>query len=203
MAKERVDYVTPEARLAYLNLFEPKHFMRNGKPMGEAKFSLMMLFPKGDVDDLKAGALKAARAEWPGVKASDVRWPFKDGDKEADRLIAKGKTEAQVEFMRGLILVKAASKYAPEVVDANRKPIVSKDAVYSGVYGHVAGVFNAYEQDDGEKGVGLYFDKVLISRKGDRIAGGGRSAADVFAGVSGGTSNVDPTEGLDDDEIPF
>jgi len=203
MAKERTEYVTPEARLAYLNLFEPKAYMRNGKAMGEPKFSLMMLFARNEIEELKTLALKAARAEWPGAKATDVSWPFKNGDTEADRLIAKGKTEAQVEFMRGHILVKASSKYAPEVVDANRKPIVSKDAVWSGCYGHVAGVFNPYQSDDGKFGVGLYFDKVLVSRKGDRIAGGGRSAADVFAGVKGGTSNVDPTAGLDDDDIPF
>jgi hypothetical protein len=201
---DRIDYVTPEVRLAYLNLFEAKPYMVNGKAKGDPKFSLMMIFEPGkDFDDFKAQAVKAVRARWSDVKLANVVWPFKDGDKEADRLIRKGKTEAQVGFMRGHFLAKAATKYQPEVFDIARKLVTDPKRAFSGTYGWVAGVFNTYETDNAEPAISLYFDKVMLSdRKAERLAGGGRSAADAFSGVRGGTSNENPMDEYDD-EIPF
>lgn len=202
---ELTQYVTPEVRLAYLNVFEAKPYMVNGKPKGDAKFSLMMLFEPGKgLDDFKAEVKAAVRAKWPGVDLASVTWPFKSGDKEADRLIRKGKTEAQVAFMRGMVLAKASTKFQPEIVDINRKLVTDAKAAYSGVYGWVAGAFNPYTDDEGAPGVSLYFDKVMISdRKAERLSGGGRSAADAFAGVRGGVSGENPMAADDDDEIPF
>lgn len=200
-ATPRHSFVTPEVRLAFPNFFEPKAFKRNGKDVGAPKYSVLMVFKPDDLDDLKAEMKKAALAKFGSGRLKEVRWPVQAGDAQADRLIAKGKDPERVEFMRGHMLVKTASLYAPEVVGADRRPIVNPRLVYSGVFGHVAGFVNTYEADDGTPGVNLYFDKVLITRDGERLSGG-RSAADVFAGVKGGVSAMDPTEDLDD-EIPF
>lgn len=188
--------VTPEFRLVFPNLFEAKPFMRNGKPAGEPKYGLTMLFAPNDIAGLKAKAIEVAKAKWPGRDLKELAFPLKNGDSLAEKAEAKGKDGS---FYRGTIVLKASSKFKPQVVGADRQPILDKDKVYSGCYGYAEINFVPYDAiNDGAKdGVTAYVNFVMKSRDGQRVAG--RTAADVFAGIQGGTSNEDVL----DDEIAF
>ena len=197
--------VTPEFRAAFTNLFEPKAFVQNGKARGEPKYSFTALFPiSTDLTSVKQTAMAAAQAKWPGLAdiGKVVRFPFKNGDKEAERLLAKGgKTEDQVKFYRGNIVLKASTEYKPQVVDRAGNDILKPGDVYSGCYGYAELNFVANEISEGgetKRYVSAYFNFFMKSRDGERLAG--RDAKTVFKGLLGGESNTDPSAG---DDIPF
>jgi len=199
--------VTPEFRMVWPNLFEPRAFMRDGKPTGELKYGLTMLFDKGDISGLKEVAAKVAKAQWPGRDLKELKFPFKNGDALAKASVAKdeaaGKTPRDASFYEGRVVVKTSSKFAPQVHDIQRKEVLDPKQVYSGAYGYAELNFVAYPGvGGGQDGVTCYVNFVMLSnRKGDRIAG--RNVEDVFAGIQG--SDVADDVGGDalDDEIPF
>ena len=191
--------VTPEFRLVYPNLFEARAFVRDGKPQGEPKYGLVMLFKPDEIDGMKSTAAGVAKAKWPGRDLKELKFPFKKGDAEAKKREDKGKDGS---FYAGTVVIKASSKYQPQVVDMDRKDILDPKRVYSGVYAFAELNFVAYNGvGGGQDGVTCYVNFVMISRKGDRIAG--KTADDVFSGVQGGDTNVDPTGDDTDDDIPF
>lgn len=197
--------VTPEFRAAYTNLFEPKAFERNGKPVGDPVYSFTALFPKStDITALKQKAKAVAVAEWGEGGLAGVRWPFKDGDAEAVRLLqkgekegSKGKSEDQVAFLRGQITLKCKSTFPPKVGDNRGEEIIDKSKVYSGIYGRAELNFRATEIDDGgevKKYVTPYFNFFMKTRDGERLAG--RDLKTVFKGLLGGESHEDPTDDM-------
>jgi len=210
MAKNQNQIVTPEFRLHFPTLFEPKAFMRNGKAQGEPKYSGLALFaPDTDLKDLKAMAVKAAREMWPDI-TKEALGPifnalFKSGDGEAARLLRVGKTEEQVKAYRGQTLVKFSSGFKPQVVDTKGNDILDASKVYAGCYARaelnfVAVAIPAPNSPTGEnRFLTAYVNMVLKTRDGDRLTG--RTAKDVFKAILGGESNADPTGGADD--IPF
>ncbi len=191
--------VTPEFRMVWPNLFEPRAFIRDGKPTGEPKYGLTMLFDPEEVRDLKGIAAKVAKAQWPGRDLKELKFPFKNGD-----ALAKKQAEAKKDgsFYEGKVVVKTSSKFAPQVVDLERKEILDPKRVYSGVYGYAELNFVAYPGvGGGQDGVTCYVNFVMVSRNGDRIAG--RNVEDVFAGIDGSDVNTDVGGDTLDDEIPF
>lgn len=200
--------------LTFPNLDEPKAISKNGKAVGAAKYSANLEFTSDhpDLTAVKAEAAKVARAEWPGVDLKDVRFPFVNGAVLADKAAARSKNR---EFSRGKVVLTARSKYQPRLsqvangrivdVDGDQKPLVKK-AFYHGVSALAQVSFSAYTQDDNDgierKGVNAYLDLVLSLNKGDRLAGGA-SAAEVFKGYIGSTSDEDPTGASLDDDISF
>lgn len=210
--REKFQVVSPEFRIAFPNLFTPKAFQRNGKDTGKPKYGFTALFPVAtDISTLKQTAMAAAKAKWPGLEnlGTAVRWPFKDGNKEAERLVSKkgpngeaAKSDAQVAFYRGNVLLKASTEYQPEVLDKQGNVIVKHDAIYSGCYCYAEFDFVANEiEDAGEtkRYVSAYFNFIMKARDGERLSG--RDGKTVFKNLLGGASNADPTKGLDD--IPF
>lgn len=196
--------VTPEGRLVFPQLFEPKPIKRNGKEVGDPIYSCSFLFAPEQIEDLKKKALDVARAKWGGrnfndeVKAGTFKLPFSTGAKEKAKADAKGKDGL---FYEGTIVLKTKSKYRPGVVDDKKQEIIDPNKVYSGCYGYAEVNFVAYEGvSGGSDGVTAYLNFVLKSRDGDRLAG--RTAADVFSGIEGGSSDYNPVE-AGDDEIPF
>ena len=194
-------------RVLWPNLFEPKAFVKDGKPTGKPKYGFTAMWPKGtDITNLKQAAVAAAQAAWPGLEnltKGAVRFPFKDGDKEADELLTRktnrgtARTEEQVKMLRGNILLKASTEYPPQIVGPNSEPLLDKAAVYMGCYGLAQFVFVAREVN-GSRYVSAYFNFFAKARDGERL--GGKDAKTVFKGLLGGESNVDPSDG---DEIPF
>ena len=199
--------VTPEFRMVWPNLFEPRAFMRDGKPTGEPKYGLTMLFTKEDISGLKQIAAKVAHAQWPGRDLKELKFPFKNGDALAKASVEKDKaadkTPRDVSFYEGKVVVKTSSKFAPQVYGLDRKEILDPKRVYSGVYGYAELNFVAYPGvAGGQDGVTCYVNFVMISdRKGDRIAG--RSVDNVFAGIEGSDTSADVGDDTLDDKIPF
>ncbi len=192
--------VTPGFRMVWPNLFEPRAFMRDGKPTGEPKYSLTMLFDPEDISGLKQVAAKVAQAQWPGRDLKELKFPFKNGNALAKKKADAGKDGS---FYEGKVVVKTSAKFAPVVADMKRKEILDPKRVYSGAYGYAELNFVAYPGvGGGQDGVTCYVNFVMISdRKGDRIAG--RNIEDVFAGIDGSDVNTDVGGDALDDEIPF
>lgn len=187
-------------RGVFPTLFEPKPVKINGKAVGDPVYGLTMLFDPGDLEPLKAKAIEVAQQTWPGRSLKELRFPFVRGEVEKAKAEKKGKDGS---FYEGKVVVKASSKFQPGIVGPDRNPIVNPSDVYSGAFFYAEVNVVAYTDPRGEQdGVKCYLNFVMKFKDGSRIAG--RSAADVFAGISGGTSDYDPTaDDGGDDEIPF
>lgn len=211
----RYEYITKVPVVGtFLNVFEARAVGAKGKAKGTPKFSGNFSFDPNseDAKALKALAIKVARDKWPGVDLQSLQFPFTAGDKLAEKAKAKGKDR---EFDRGKLVLTARSQFRPQlsavvggkVVDYNEQNLaLAKGKFYSGEEVLVQVTLKAYERDEegAKNGVNAYLDMVVSTGKGTKVAGGGKSAAEVFGGYLGSMSTVDPTAGdEDEDEIPF
>ena len=202
-AKEYRTLVLPRATALYVNLFEPRAFMQNGKPKGDPVYSLTHLFDieaEGVAEGLKeakAMALKACQDEWLGrdciaaIKAGEISWPFKDGN----ALKLKRENQAKNgDAYEGMQVLKSDSKNAPGVCDTSRQDIIDPKQIYDGMIVRTEVNFKA-GNTNGDY-VKAYLNFVMKVAKGTKI--GGRTAASVFDGIEENTT-------IDDvgDEIPF
>lgn len=213
-AKEGTVALTVPVLLTFPNLDEARAVKNKaGKASGDPKYSVNLEFQpdSADLAALKAEAVKVARAKWPGVDVKTLKFPFTSGSALADKAKDKGKDR---EFSRGLAVLTARSKYQPRLstvkggipvdIDGDDKSLVKK-LFYSGCQVLAQVNFQAYDavNDDGKDGVTAYINMVLSLNKGTRLTGGA-SAAEVFKGYIGTTTDEDPIGSEDPaDEIPF
>ena len=204
---EGVVSTTVPTMSTFPNLLEAKSVMKNGKPTGDPKFSINLEFKSdhADLGVLKAEAMKAAKAKWPGRDfKTNFQWPFSSGDKLADQAKAKGKDR---EFSRGRTVLTSRSKYEPRlsaIVDGRlidfegSTRAAAKPYFYNGVEVLAQVNFVPYEGvGNGMDGVTAYLNMVLSLNKGDKLSGGGQSAAEVFKSYIGVSADTDPTAGMD------
>lgn len=221
---------TAPVMMTFPNLQEAKAVQRNGKAVGEPKFSANFEFPAdhADLAAIKALALKLCKAKWPGrnfgLEASPVdanknpkqvtfMFPFASGDKLADAAKAKNKDR---EFSRGRAVLTSRSKYEPRLSAIINGKLTDLEGdtrkANAGLFfsgGEVLAQINLVPYDgvqpNGVDGITAYLNMVLATGKGTKVAGGGKSAAETFKGYVGTTSQEDPTSGMADmdDEIPF
>jgi len=205
--------LTAPVQSCFPNLIEARAVGPKGKEQGKPKYSLNFIFDTDseDLKNLKALAAKLAKAKWPGRDLKEIRFPFSNGDKLADKQKAKGK---EAEFYRGKVVLVSRSQYEPRLSVIQNGGITdlegdarlaAKQKFYHGV--HVLAQVNLVAYDgvgeDGKDGVTAYLNMVLSTGKGEKLSGGA-SAADVFKGYAGVSTTEDPTDnGSDDDEIPF
>jgi hypothetical protein len=205
--------VSPVHIAVYTNgIWEKQEYKdpKTKKPKGKAKYQYIALFgADADISDMKKKAVEAAKAEFgANVDLKTVQFPFKNGDKEADRILAKAaetaknrgeepkKTEKDVAFYRGNIVMKTTSEYPPKVVDNKGDDILDHDKIYGGVKVRTEFNFRATEIDqDGtiKRYVSAYFNFVMKTGDGPKIMTGGRSAKQVFKGLLGESTTEDPT----------
>ena len=178
-----------EARMNFCRVFEPEAF--NG---GEPKYSVILSFDQDDTalvkkiqDAINECVEKAKTTMYGGKLPKNFKIvELKDGD-----------TDYEADGFAGMFTLKASSAYKPEVVKKAKVmgkpqlvPITDEEEFYSGCYGYASVSFFAY--DNGvSKGVTCGLNSVLKSRDGERLGGGGGSAATDFAAV------------IDDIEDPF
>lgn len=205
---ENTQVISPIFTAVFPNLFTPKPIKVGGKEKGDPLFGVTLLIDKPEnltPDDqarlkaMKEAAVKAAQAKWPGRDLKEVRMPFRNGNTEAAAAEKKGKNG---DFFKDKIVVKANTKFKPQVVGPDRQEILNDKLVYSGCLMYAEVNLVAYEGvNGGDDGVKAYLGNFVMKVKdGDRLTG--RSAADVFSGIGGVASDEDPTAGLDD-EIAF
>lgn len=221
MAKEPNIYnLTVPAILLFPNLTAARAFKKNGKEQGDPKFDGTFMFTPehADITPMKQVAIKAAKEMWPGrdiaadIKANNFNFPFRSGDKQADKRKNKsGKDDG--DFMRGNILISGRSKYRPAlaIIENGKITDLTDDAViaahkgkfYAGVEVLAQFNFQAFEGGNGPDGVNVYLNMVLSLNRGKKIVGSdGASAAQAFSGYVGRASAEDPTGDATDGQDP-
>lgn len=170
-----------EARMNWPRVFEPESF--NG---GEPKYSVTLTFPKTDKElykkiqtAIEECAEKAKATMFGGKLPKSFELPnIKDGDEDFDG-----------EGYPGQWVIKASSKYKPEVVKKMKVAgqsqfvqITDPDEFYGGCYGYASVTFRAYALDV-NKGISCQLNNLLKTRDGERFGAGSATAASDFAGV--------------------
>lgn len=153
MAKEdaKISILTPNFRMSYPKLDKPVPFMRNGKPQGDPKFSLQMIFQPedmgkfkmvGDGDeivdvDISKVCKDLAMKRWPGRELPDLfpkksngltNWPIKKGDTLVQLEGNKAKPK-NVDHLEGMYVITAtgSAKYPPQLRYRDKGQIVTLD----------------------------------------------------------------------------
>jgi hypothetical protein len=213
--KKNVFAFSSEAPACFLNLFEAKAVVINGKDSGTPKFSANFLLDpeSANAQTLRNVAIATAKEQWPGRALSGLKFPWENGDASADRAEARGKDRS---FYRGKVVLISRSQIAPTLGVLNGKTIQQfegnddrrvslKPKFYNGVLVLATFTLQAYQGVGANPdGVTAYLDSVVSLNRGERIGGGSRDLAQTFSGYIGLQSGVDPTAGSDmDDEIPF
>lgn len=149
---------------------------------------------------LKIGLLTEEQ-EAAGTHVS-VLVPWKDGTRFADAEKVKGK---DAEYARGKMLVKASSKYQPQlsaIVEKKLAEFTTEESIaqagkyfYSGAQLVPSVGLHWYKGDEGKPdGVSLYFNGVLFAKHGPRLGGRQANAAEAFKGYIGTITDEDPTD---------
>lgn len=182
--------VTGKVRFSYASVFEPRI-----TPNGDKKYSVMILIPKSDtitkqkIDAEINRVLQENLADvFKGVMPANLKLPVHDGDGVRQSGEAYG-TECQ-----GHWVITANSNNAPEVVDANCNPIISKNEFYSGCYGRASLRFYAYNQN-GNKGIGCGLGNVQKLEDGQPLDGRTTAAEDFGTPYQASIQNNPPIAG--------
>lgn len=165
--------VTGKVRFSYVHVFEPSSI--NGS---EEKYSVTLLIPKTDTttyQKIMEGinmALQDGLADtFKGIAPTNPSIPIYDGDG-----LRPGGEPFGAEC-KGHWIISAKSNNAPEVVDINVNPIISKNEFYSGCYGRASINFYAYNRN-GNKGIGCGLGNVQKLEDGQPLDGRTTAAED-------------------------
>lgn len=171
--------------------------------------------------DLAKLAVQAAKERWPELAADPAllkselmaNWPLIKGDTLAQKREAKKKDG---EAFKGKIIIRAKSyENVPPILSYKKLPSDEKATVLQRssdvdmkkandlfVGGNYFGAELTMKPTEvsGKKYITFYINAVRFLAEGEKF--GGKGMMDRFDGVYGGTSDHNPTEGMDD-EIPF
>ena len=216
---------TTSHRVSYADILEPRSFQKKGQAKGDPRYSGTFLIEPNDPDFLKlknevtallqannktGKKLKIGRLTEEQEKANthvEIQVPWKSGDKEADRMKAAGKDG---EVFRGLILLKASSKYQPALAALDNGKLLefatpesiaaAKKYFYSGAYLVPSVGLHYYKGDAGKPdGVSRYLNAVMFAKHGPRLGGRSVNAAETFKGYIGSIKDEDPTGGANEE----
>jgi hypothetical protein len=154
---------TPRALGCYVFVQKP----RTQPGGGEAKYSLALLFDKkADLSKVKTAIEEAAVSKWganakAALASGRLRNPLRDGDEKF--------AETGDAVFQGKMFMNASSTSRPAIVDTNLVP-VDPSEVYSGCFFHAAVRFYPYDKN-GNKGVGVGLQNLMVVAKGPRIDG--------------------------------
>ena len=165
----------PKTRWSYANVWDAKSI--NG---GAPKYSVSLIIPKADVKTVAKinAAIEAAYAEGESKlkgngksvpSINNIKLPLRDGDEE----------RPDDEAYANSYFVNANSTTAPQIVDADRQPILDHSEVYSGVYGRASINFYAFNSN-GNKGIACGLNNLQKIKDGEPLGGKSR-AEDDFA----------------------
>lgn len=170
--------VTGKVRFSYAYVFEPHETMS-----GDDKYSVTLLISKTDVDtynrimtEIEKTINENLATKFGGVRPTNLRLPVYDGD---------GTRASGEEFgaeCKGHWVVTAKSNDAPEIVDAQCNPIISKNEFYSGCYGRASIRFFAYNAN-GSKGIGCGLGNLQKLEDGQSLSGRTTAAEDFGTSV--------------------
>jgi hypothetical protein len=163
--------ITGKVRFSYAHVHEPKAIQEGQKE----KYSVSILIPKSDkatIDKINK-AVEAAKQEgkgkWNGKIPAVLKLPLRDGDAE----------RPDDEAYEGCMFLNANSVNKPGIVGPDREEIMSNEEFYSGCFGRASINFYAYNQS-GNKGIACGLNNLQKLEDGDRLSGGGSTAAEDF-----------------------
>lgn len=179
--KKATAYITPEVTACFVNVFEPRADLN-----GNEKYSVALVFdPDADLSELKVAILNAAENHW-GDKAAGM---LRDGtirnplNQQAEKY-AKGTAG----FNDSGVYLNAKSNNQPGIVDAQVKPILDRNKVYSGC--RIRADINFFPYWEKGTGVGVGLNNIQLVGPGERLSGG-RSAESAFTPVAGAAAAAD------------
>lgn len=168
VSMDQVQGKTPEFRVSYPNVFEPRKQMNSD----EYKFELDMLFPKTlDMTWLKKLCHAAQVKKWGPDKEKwpkKRRMPLRDGDEKAD-----------AEGYKGHWYITAKSDKKPQIVDQKVQPITDPDEFYGGCFA-IAYIRAWAYNTNGNAGVSITLIHAQKTRKGERFGGEVKAVHEVF-----------------------
>lgn len=174
--KKSVQLTLPPGLGCYVNLFQPREFQNDGKPM----YSVVMVWPKdrlAELAPLKQAIIDVATTKFGAaakdqLKAGKLRMPLRDGDIE----------HPEDPIFAGCVFMNLKSKGAPAIVDRRNQRVLDEEKCYSGCTLRVNVGISAY--DNKSKGVAGYVNAVQVVECGERLAGRGANAEEIFAEYS-------------------
>ena len=171
MATKNPRVVTGKVRLSYVYAFQPQ-VKADG---GTGKYGVSILIPKTDKDTIAKinAAFETAKANSASYFGGTIPKLLKGGLRDGD-------LEKEEPEYAGCMFINANSAKKPGVVDADMNPILDADELYSGCYGRVAIEFYPYAVE-GSKGIACGLGNIQKLEEGERLGGGGVSAAVDFA----------------------
>jgi len=180
MSELSTKVVTGKVRFSFVNVFEPKAFGENQTP----KYSVMLLIPKSDVGTLdrmrkaiEAAAEKGKATKFGGKIPTILKSTLKDADVDTNQ---DGDVFADLwDYAKNHYILNVSSKMAPQIVDAERNPIINPADFYSGCYGRASINFFAYN-NNGNKGISAGLGNLQKLEDGEPL-GGVTSAEQDFA----------------------
>jgi hypothetical protein len=188
------DFVTPEGRLSFPALFEPKAPVKGAEP----KYSATILIPKDGhgvkewIASLQQGVKDAVAAKWPNPenRPARLRLAIKDGDTaefETGSSAGKLKCEKYPE-MQGCWCIQASSKNKPTILDIAGNPVFDKERVKAGYWVRMS--FNLFAYDNVNVGVSCGLNNLLVVRPDD-VFGGKTDAKSDFADLIDPSAKVE------------
>lgn len=212
-------YTTIEPiRAAWANFYEPTAAMVKGKvDESKKRYNGSFLFkPDGiDTTNIKKTMAAVARAKWPDkpftnpeTGAVNIKFPFKLGEKKAEKAKAKGHDGS---FYLGHLVLDGKSQKMPKLAVLTPTGIVQlrtpellaqyKSKFYHGHYSGLTFNFVAYDGNEEEikDCVTCYLQAAVWLKDGTEI--GGRDLTETFKHYAGTVTAEDPMD--DSDGIPF
>lgn len=180
MSEVSTKVVTGKVRFSFVNVFEAKAFGENQTP----KYSVMLLIPKSDVGTIDrmrkaidAAAEKGKTTKFGGKIPTVLKTTLKDADVDTNQ---DGDVFADIwDYAKNHYIINVSSKIAPQIVDADRNPIINPVDFYSGCYGRASINFFAYN-NNGNKGISAGLGNLQKLEDGEPL-GGITSAEQDFA----------------------
>jgi len=171
MATKAPRVVTGTVRFSYANVFAPVDKGDGKTP----KYSVSIIIPKSDKETIAKinKAFEEAKANSASYFGGTVPKLLKGGLRDGD-------LEKEDDAYAGSMFINANTAKKPGVVDADMNAIIDADEFYSGCYGRAAIEFFPYNIE-GSKGIACGLGNVQKLEDGERLGGGGVSAAVDFA----------------------
>lgn len=203
--KDRASAVTPVFRLSFPHLFKPSGM--KGTPVETHKYSITMLFEKGDDDGTKDANMKwfndlVRQARINKFGKDKDKWPktlhpLKNSDNDGDSPKHVSKQGYKEHWA---LKASTDQDHKPTVWDQNVKEIIDPSKVYPGCYCKAEVYCYVWEfpKGSGKYGVSLMLNKVQKVKDGESF-GGGKPADQVFDPVSGGDDEDDDSGNFGDE----
>ena len=171
MATKNPRVVTGKVRFSYAYVFKPQ-LKDDGT---EGKYGVSILIPKTDKETISKiqKAFEETKENSIGFFGGSLPKALKGGLRDGD-------LEKEDELYAGCYFINANSSKKPTVVDSDLNPIIDADEFYSGCYGRASIEFYPY-QVGVAKGIACGLGNIQKQEDGERLGGGGVSAAADFA----------------------